>query len=193
MIGVLVTELFDEKQTSATQPRAEDHDGRDIRYIIIIQGGYTLKKKNIAAAMLAASMPLLSISAAHATPDTASTTPSQTQQQGEQRETQQSTSKQDVEVTQELVEKYSQYVSQEGDQFRLNAPENLKSDNAQVLREGCAFANGVVVSRSYRCPNFRLCCRHSHRYSNHPSMLINQTHHYHNYSPPDTSPHYNMQ
>ena len=43
-------------------------------------------------------------------------------------------------------------------------------------------------SRSYRCPNFRLCCRHSHRYSNHPSMLINQTHHYHNYSPPDTSP-----
>ena len=48
-------------------------------------------------------------------------------------------------------------------------------------------------SRSYRCPNFRLCCRHSHRYSNHPSMFINQTHHYHNYSPPDTSPHYNMQ
>ena len=133
MIGVLVTELFDEKQTSATQPRAEDHDGRDIRYIIIIQGGYTLKKKNIAAAMLAASMPLLSISAAHATPDTASTTPSQTQQQGEQRETEQSTSKQDVEVTQELVEKYSQYVSQEGDQFRLNAPENLKSDNAQEV------------------------------------------------------------
>gem|GEM_PF-3760350 len=65
--------------------------------------------------------------------------------------------------------------------------------HAQVLREGCAFANGVVVSRSYRCPNFRLCCRHSHRYSNHPSMFINQTHHYHNYSPPDTSPHYNMQ
>ena len=104
MIGVLVTELFDEKQTSTTQPRAEDHDGRDIRYIIINQGGYTLKKKNIAAAMLAASMPLLSISAAHATPDAESTTPSQTQQQDTQRETQQNTSKQDVEVTQELVE-----------------------------------------------------------------------------------------
>ena len=92
-----------------------------------------MKKKNIAAAMLAASMPLLSISAAHATPDAESTTPSQTQQQGAQRETQQNTSKQDVEVTQELVEKYSQYVSQEGDQFRLNAPENLKSDNAQEV------------------------------------------------------------
>ena len=127
---------FRRKQTSATQPRAEDHDGRDIRYIIIIQGGYTLKKKNIAAAMLAASMPLLSISAAHATPDAESTTPSQTQQQDTQRETQQNTSKQDVEVTQELVEKYSQYVSQEGDQFRLNAPENLKSDNAQEVFEG---------------------------------------------------------
>ena len=65
--------------------------------------------------------------------DAESTTPSQTQQQDTQRETQQNTSKQDVEVTQELVEKYSQYVSQEGDQFRLNAPENLKSDNAQEV------------------------------------------------------------
>ena len=83
--------------------------------------------------------------------------------------------------------------------------------HAQVLREGCAFANGVVVRIIVRnvvthrlawqvqglaaidVPTSGYVAATVTATAITPSMFINQTHHYHNYSPPDTSPHYNMQ
>jgi hypothetical protein len=110
-----------------------------------------MKAKNIAATMLAASLLSLSVSAPQVMAQT-TTKPSQTQQQ---KETQQSTSpaapkaKQDSDagkdkdgvklqnkqVTKELVEKYSPYVVQDGNQFRFDPPENLKSENAQEVSQ----------------------------------------------------------
>ena len=101
-------------------------------------------------------------------------------------------------------------LARRGGQYSARASGKLRpSSMLKCLREGCTFAKGLLYgyspqrcippaclagssSRRYRCPSFRQCCSHSHRRSNHPSMLINQTHHYHNYSPPNTSPHYNM-